>query len=155
MSYQELGPTRRLEARRFLDTVLSREDADHDQLLTGLHAILTGRVPVIAAAANELRKWNEDDEVEQFRFVGEDNYDTIAEIVLDTAAKYRGENELAKSNSEMEQEVVEALQQIELFLCSIAAGRTNAGIAETHANRLRNIISWLTEVKKFSQPVTD
>lgn len=153
----ELGPTRQHEARKFLDTAL-KGDFDRDHLLAGLHAILTGRVPVIAAAANELRKWNDkDDEVEQFRFVGEDNYDTIVEIVLDTAARYRGEDsdESVTSNSEMEQGIVGTLQQIQLFLCSIAAGRINTGLAETHANRLRYIISWLTEVKNFSQPVTN
>lgn len=160
MPSQNLGPTRLREARLLLDTVLSREDADRNQLLIGLHGILTGRVPVISAAANELRLWNENgDDGGKFGFAGEADYHTIAEIVLDAAARYEGRDaepspiDNEQSNEILtEQGVLDSLQSIRLFLRSVAAGKTNARMAEQHASHLGHISTWLRETKFARRP---
>ena len=160
MPSQNLGPTRHKEARRFLDTVLSREDIDRDQLIIGLHNIITGWVPVISAAANELRLWSENSNyAKEFGFVDTEDYHTIAEVVLDAAARYEGKDaEPSPIDNEQpneilaEQGVLDALQAIRLFLSSVAAGRTDTGLAEDHARQLGWISTWLRETKFARRP---
>lgn len=162
MTFQDdLGPTRLKEARRFLDTVLSREGADRNHLLIGLHSILTGQVPVIAGAANELRLWNENsDNGKKFEFIGDDDYRTIAEIVLDAAAQYFDDKDADSTIIDYEpnellteQGVLDSLQSIRLFLRSVAAGKTNARMAERHASHLGYISTWLRETRFTQRPV--
>ena len=153
----DLSLIRHIEAKRLLCRLRANEEFDPDSWVTQLAEVMLGTPTVVSYVAHHLEIWNNEDH-EEPRFVPQqtDIYKDITECVLSHAAVYRGEVrgiEAEPSKDEesdellTEQNVLDSLQAIRLFLRGVASGKTSSHLAETHARHLGRISLWLRETK--------
>jgi hypothetical protein len=142
-----LTPIRRIEAKRLITHLFAREQFDADRFAELLAGVMIDTPEVGAIAARHLEDWNNygHDKSETPRFVmqGADAvYTTIAEVVLDAAAIYRGEtteepNDYHPLNTYQTRSY---LSQAAAHLRAVADGKTDRKRSETHASRLEEIL---------------
>lgn len=144
-----LTPLRRIEAKRLITNLFAREQFDADLFAELLAGVMIDAPDVVTVAARHLEKWNNyggDHQSESPRFVMQNadaGYESIAEVVLDAAAIYRGETaeELNECTGLLTNEQVRShLSQAASHLRAVAGGKTDRKRSETHASRLEEIL---------------
>lgn len=140
-----LSPLRRIEAKRLITHLFAREQFDADLFAELLAGVMIDAPDVVTVAARHLEKWNNydgDHQSESPRFVMQNadaGYESIAEVVLDAAAIYRGE--IAEEPGLLASEQVRShLSQAAAHLRSVASGKTDRKRSEAHASRLEEIL---------------
>jgi hypothetical protein len=161
-----LTPLRRIEAKRLITNLFARKQFDADLFAELLAGVMIDAPDVVAVAAQYLEKWNNydgDHQSESPRFVMQDadeGYASIAEVVLDAAAIYRGETTEEPNECMLphvtglltNEQVRSYLSQAASHLRAVASGKTDRKRSETHASRLESIVASMDDAGKSSLP---
>jgi hypothetical protein len=160
-----LTPIRRIEAKRLITHLFAHERFDADKFAELLAGVMIDTPEVVAVAARALEDWNNygRDKADNPRFIMQDadaGYASIAEVVLDAAAIYRGETVEDSNEYEMphvtglltNEQVRSYLSQAASHLRAVASGKTDRRRSETHASRLENIVASMDDASKSSLP---
>lgn len=152
----DLGLLRHVEAKKLLQRLHATASFDPDVWINQLSTVMLGTPPIVDYVAHFLKQWNTEPEELRFEVATDGIYPAITECVLSHAAVYRGEvrgieaepSEDEESDGALtEQNVLDSLQAIRLFLRGVASGKTSSHLAETHARHLGRISLWLRETK--------
>lgn len=160
-----LTPIRRIEAKRLITHLFAHERFDADKFAELLAGVMIDTPEIVAVAARALETWNNygRDRSDNPRFVMQDadeGYASIAEVVLDAAAIYRGETTEEPNECMLphvtdlltNEQVRSYLSQAASHLRAVASGKTDRKRSETHASRLENIVASMDDAGKSSLP---
>lgn len=150
-----LSALRRIEAKRLITHLFAHEQFDADRFAELLAGVIIDTPEVVTVAARDLEDWNNfgRDRADSPRFVIQGNadasYESIAEVVLNAAAVYRGEttedpNDCHPLN---DYHTRSRLSQAAAHLRAVADGKTDRRRSETHASRLEEILKSLGNVE--------
>ena len=86
-----LTPIRLIEAKRLLTHLVSQEPFDADRFVELLAGVMIDTPEIVTVAARQLAKWNSETDTDNIILGHNVFYTTVAEVVLNAAAIYRGE----------------------------------------------------------------
>jgi hypothetical protein len=135
-----LTPVRRIEAKRVITHLFAHEQFDAERFVEILAGIMVETPEVVKVAARHLEAWNEDRRCIVWQELPA-RYEEVAEVVLDTAAIYRGgasaevvpSREATRADVEVWTRVSETLRGSRDCFLRAASGSVSRGAFEAQA----------------------